>query len=313
MKINGTWFEFQHSGPWEAPYWNPCLQKFTREQWVAMLTDIAGLGMEYLVLMSSALYCKTFYKSKHFESYDMATEDPMQVLFETADKLGLKIFVANDYFGDWVNVEKMFSDPEIKRLREIATEEIVARFGHHPSFYGWYWPNELDICPYYSKLFIQHVKENKQMVERYAPGKKILIAPYGTFHLITDDQFCRDLEELDVDFVAYQDEIGVRKANVEWTPAYFERLKKAHDKVGRSQLWADVEVFKFEGAIYKTALLPASFELIQKQLAAVEPFVEKILIYQYPGMMSRPGSIAVTDNPDSQKLYTDYANFLKTL
>lgn len=306
MLINGSWFEFQHSGGWEATNWNPCFLKYTPAQWEALLSDMAGIGMEYIALMSSALYEKTFYKSKHFSSFEMATEDPMQVMFDAADKVGIKIFVSNDYYGDWMYPERMFFDAEVEKKREIAMAEIVERFGHHKSFYGWYWPNELDIFPNYHDSFVKYVNKCADTAERLLPGKKTLIAPYGTFHLIADDNFCRQLDRMNVDFIAYQDEIGVRKANVEWTPVYFERLKAAHDKVGKAKLWADVEIFEFEGPIYKTPLLPAPIERVIRQIEGISPFVEKILVYQFPGIMRKPGSIATNNTPNATKLYSDY-------
>ncbi len=306
MLISGSWFEFQHNGAQEAPNWNPQLLSFNKDQWKALLSDMAGIGMEYLVLMGSALDEKTFYKSRHFESYPTATPDPMSVMFDAADELGLKIFVSNDFYGSWMYPEKMFFDPEPRRKREIAMAEMIERFGNHPSFYGWYWPNELDIFPNYHNNFVDYVNNCQAFADSLMAGKKSLIAPYGTFHLVADDNFCRQLDRMNVDFVAYQDEIGVRKANVEWTPVYFERLKTCHDKVGKAKLWADMEVFQFEGPIYKTPLHSAPIERVIRQLEGISPFVERVLIYQYPGLMSKPGTIARVNTPGATKLYTDY-------
>ncbi len=309
MLITGSWFEFQHNGVAEGTNWNPYFKDFTAEQWEALLTDMAGIGMEYIVLMGSAIHGETFYKSKTFKSFDMATEDPMQVMFNVADKLDLKIFVSNDFYGNWLYPEIMFFDKEVTAKREIAMAEIVERFGHHKSFYGWYWPNELDIFPNYHDTFITYVSNCKNFADSLLAGKKSLIAPYGTFHLVTDDAFCRQLERLDVDYIAYQDEIGVRKANVEWTPKYFEALRKAHDKVGRSALWADVEVFEFEGPIYTTPLHPAPIQRVIRQIEGIAPYVDRILIYQYPGIMSKPGTKARIGTPEATRLYTEYNSY----
>jgi hypothetical protein len=62
-------------------------------------------------------------------------------------------------------------------------------------------------------------------------------------------------------------------------------------------------VFRFEGKVYKSALLPASPERVIKQLEAVSPYVEKIFIYQYTGMINKPGTTVITGHPDSEKLY----------
>ena len=87
-------------------------------------------------------------------------------------------------------------------------------------------------------------------------------------------------------------------------------LKKAHDKANRSKLWADVEVFTFEGDVYKSALLPANIERLKKQLEAVSPYVEEILIFEYQGMFNKPGTIAFCGHPDSIEYYKDYKKLL---
>jgi hypothetical protein len=55
-------------------------------------------------------------------------------------------------------------------------------------------------------------------------------------------------------------------------------------------LWADVEIFTFAGEVYRSALVPAPFARVEQQLTAISPFVDKILIYQYQGLMNPPAS-----------------------
>ncbi len=55
-------------------------------------------------------------------------------------------------------------------------------------------------------------------------------------------------------------------------------------------LWADVEIFQFAGEVYQSSLLPARFDRVRRQLEAVSPWMDTILVYQYEGMMNRPGS-----------------------
>jgi len=109
---------------------------------------------------------------------------------------------------------------------------------------------------------------------------------------------------------AYQDEVGVRKSKTTETSAFYEGLRKAHDRSQKANIWADVEIFEFESTVYKSALMPASFDRIQRQLEAVSPWVDRILVYQYLGMMNKPGSSAFAGCPASTKLYSDYRNWL---
>jgi hypothetical protein len=45
-------------------------------------------------------------------------------------------------------------------------------------------------------------------------------------------------------------------------------------------------------------------------MEALSPFVDTILIYQYQGMMSRPGSDTFAGHPDAGRLHQDYARWL---
>ena len=174
---------------------------------------------------------------------------------------------------------------------------------------GWYYPDETWIGGHMSKEFVNYVNLSSAEVHKMGAHFKTLIGPYGTRDVIADDPYVRDLEGLDIDFVAYQDEIGVQKTKVEESAGFYEALKRVHDKAGRSKLWADVEAFQFEGEVYHSALLPAPFERLQKQLEAVSPYVEEILIYEYPGLFSKPGSSAFAGHPSAAKLYADYMNY----
>jgi hypothetical protein len=152
------------------------------------------------------------------------------------------------------------------------------------------------------------VNASSSEAAKLMPKAKTLIAPYGTKNVIADDKYVRQLELLNVDYIAYQDEIGVQKTLVEESAGYFERLYKVHQKAAKARLWADVEVFRFEGKVYNSALLPASPERVIQQLEAVSPFVDKILIYQYIGMINKPGSAGFAGHPDSAKLYGQLLN-----
>ena len=115
---------------------------------------------------------------------------------------------------------------------------------------------------------------------------------------------------MDIDIIAYQDEIGVKKTRLGCAGKYYEALYKAHAKAGRSRIWADMEIFEFEGDVYRSALLPAGFNRVLKQMEDISPFVDNILIYQYIGLMNKPHSTAFAGHPSSVRLYTDYMNWL---
>lgn len=62
--IRGSWFEFQHHATVEGVDWNPACARFTAEQWDAKVQEIADAGLEYLVLMATAVYYRSFTKRR---------------------------------------------------------------------------------------------------------------------------------------------------------------------------------------------------------------------------------------------------------
>ncbi len=267
------------------------------------MKEIAATGMRYLVLLDVAIYDKSFYPSKLIPQHEMGCDDPLEAVLTAADKYGIRFFVSNGFFGEWTKPWFLMSDPEVNKLRLQAMNEVAEKYGHHKSFYGWYYPNETGINGHYDDVFIDYVNTSSAEAAKLMPEAKTLIAPYGTRQVKADEQYVRQLEQLNVNFIAYQDEIGVEKTQVEESAGFFESLYKLHKKAAKSQLWADVEVFRFEGKVYNSALLPAAAERVIGQLEAVSPYVEKILIYQYTGMMNTPGSKAFVGHPDSTELY----------
>jgi len=308
--IVGSWFEFMHHNAVEGTYWNPALKEFTTEQWRLKVKEISEAGMEYLVLLSVADSGKTFYPSKLQPRYDFVCDDPLEAVLSAADEYGIKFFVSNDFWGDYRNVEKMMIDTEIAKLREKGMEEVAGKYGHHKSFYGWYFPNETGIHNTIDEMTINYVNACSRKARKLIPGCTNLIAPYGTKTIRVNDQYIKQLERLDIDIMAYQDEVGVNKTKAGTAARYYEALYKAHEKAGRARLWADIEVFRFEEEVYKSALLPARFERVLKQMEDISPYVENILIYQYIGMMNKPGSEAFAGHESSTTLYMDYMNWL---
>jgi hypothetical protein len=309
--IQGSWFEFQHHATVEGVDWNPALAQFTAEQWNAKVKEMAEIGIEYLVLMATAVYYRSFYETQIYPKWNLACPDPLEAVLTAADKYKVRFFVGAGFYGNWQK-SSVIMDPVAGKKRLQSIGELVSRYGHHSSFYGWYWPDEASINPHYNQRFLDYVNALSHEARQLKPNAPIMIAPYGTRTAEPNDEYVRQLDSMDIDIVAYQDEVGVRKSKVSETAAFYEGLRKAHDRAQKAKIWADVEIFEFEGAIYDSALIPAAFERVKRQLAAVSPFVETILIYQYLGLMNKAGSIAQAGSSRSVNLYSDYVKWLNS-
>lgn len=292
-------------------YWNDACQRFTCEQWRAAIQDVAELGMEYLVLLAIAKGGRAFYDTALLPKLEMACPDPLEAMLAAADRHGVKFFVSSDWYGEWD--AQALTDPERVRKRFQMMEEIARRYSHHRSFHGWYWPNEACLSPYFADSFVAYVNASSGEARRLTPKARTLTAPYGTHQAVADDTFVRQLERLDVDIIAYQDEVGCLRMGPAESERAFAALRRAHDRVPQRALWADVETFTWEGPPNQQSspLIPAPWERVRAQLEAVAAHVDTILIYQYQGLMNRPGSPAFAGHPDSTRLYLDYVRWLR--
>jgi hypothetical protein len=310
--IVGSWFEFEHHNQTGAAHWNRALPKFTTEQWRTLIGDMHGVGMEYLVMLSVAYNGKTYYPSSLLPRHDFTCNDPLETVLSEADLCGIKFFVSNDYWHDWRQVEKGMSEESFWSLRERGMEEIAAKYSHHKSFYGWYYPNESQINGVLDNLSIDYSNRCSAIAHSLTPRCRTMIAPYGTRFFKYDENYIRQLELLDVDIIAYQDEVGVRKTAAGEAGKYYEVLYLMHAKAARSRLWADIEMFDFEGAVYHSPAIAAPFERIVRQIEDVSPYVEHILGYQYQGMMNRPDTSAFAGHREStEKLYNEYVKWIE--
>jgi len=294
-------------------YWNGTCAKFTADEWEYSVEEVAQIGMKYLVLLATVEGGKAFVDTPLApKAPELACADPLEAMLSSADKHGVSFFISTGFFGGWLG-GKTLTDATIARGRFDIMARVAEKYAHHKSFYGWYLPDEPGINPYYSDEFLESVALYGREGRRLVPRAKILIAPYGTHSAVCDDKYVGQLQRLDADIVAYQDEVGCRRMTPIESARAYEKLRQAHDKVPQRALWADVEVFDWEGPpnLPTSPLIPAPFERIEKQLEAVAPYVDVITIYQYQGLMSQPGSKAPTGHRDATKLYRDYVSWLR--
>lgn len=311
--IVGTWMEFSHHSKAEGKYWDSSCRDFTTEQWEAKIDELASVGMKYVVLMNTAIvydeYSECYFETDIFPFANMRCKDPMAALLNAADRNGIKVFVSCGFYGTWYNTEDNMTSPAVTERAFRAMEQLWTKYGHHKSFYGWYFPDETCIDGYFDPNFINYVNSYSAHAHKIAPETKTLIAPYGTNKLIADERYVDELRKLDVDIIAYQDEVGVRKSKPEETAEYYKNLRRVHDRARGPALWADMEVFEFEGDVYRSALIPAKWERVERQIESIAPYVDEILIYQYLGMFNKPGTIAYCGHDDSTAYYGELAEY----
>ena len=308
--ISGTWFNFQCSDE-RYRYTNECQAAYTCDDWALKVSEMAEIGIRYIIFQSVALRGKAFYRSAFMPGAGLACDDPLGTVMRAAEQCGIEVFLSCEFVD---NEDDDICDPQIMEGRIAIMREVAAQFSASRAFCGWYFSAEDDASVLFRLGYFQYVNRLAYEARKLTPGAKILIAPYGLPLAKWSDKYLRQLESMDIDIIAYQDKVGCfRSFNpIEVSRKQFAAARHLHDRVPRIELWADIETFTWEGDIDSraSALVPAPFSRVLEQMAAVSPYVERIVAFTMQGMADKPGSPAPTGHPTAEEQYRQYEHFL---
>ena len=282
--------------------------------WRAKVSEMKKMGMEYLVLMAVANEGLSYYPSSLMEwQYPKWRQSPVEAIMEAASENGMKVFMSTGWAKDQ---DDNLRDPAIKGRQIEMMTELARIYGRHPAMYGWYLPVEDCFGPVLSDYAVDAVNALTAKARELTPGKKILISPYGIFNSDFDDpRYAEQVCRLDVDIIAYQDEIGCVREKYPLTRLRenWKKLREIHDKAG-IEMWANCESFTWEGNTNDraSALVPASFSrFLSQQIAASAGGVDRIISFMFVGIYDDPSSEYRLGQPRlSAQAHSEYMSWL---
>ncbi|MDD3155518.1 MAG: DUF4434 domain-containing protein [Victivallaceae bacterium] len=331
--ITGTFLQLDHWDDREGARFQQELRSLNPDHWRQMLHDMAAIGIDTLVFQQSAdarngLNDVRFYHpggSRPVPDWMKDKENLYSEVIDEADRLGMKVFHA--LYGMYLPSPAEQTDTAIRWGRQIMTE-LLERYGDRPSFAGWYWTYE----------YPPSTPAGRDSLKRIVPAlREISDAPLLIAPNADRGMSATLLQDIDVDVIAYQDCVGVgvepdifgryaranRFRSLARLPFVYEELKFAHDAWnsgdlwnqysrarGKTKLWNDVEIWEFDN---QRTLLPTELSRITAQLDMTAPFVEKQIIYQYPGLMHHPNHPVHVGGERAATLYENYAIYRQAL
>lgn len=329
--ITGTFLGIDHWSHSEAGRFQQDIQALDEDDWRRMIRDMAGIGIDTLVFQQST--CSrdgwgkgsAYYASKTRPRFDWMKGDTYGAVVDEATRLGMTIIYG---IGDMYSPEP-YRNTEVVLQDALATAgELLELYGDLPSFGGWYWTYE------YSPASLPGRDSLRTIVPRLRAFHEcpITIAPNADRGMSPTL-----LADIDVDIVAYQDTVGMACVDVFGRYATADRhltlhrlsemykwLKAAHDSWqpadaekpgywsyytrtrGRTALWNDLEVWEFDS---RGALYPTEIARVDSQLTLTAPYVDKQIIYQYPGLMCHPDSRVLVGGERAVTLYESYVAY----
>ena len=322
-QIDGAWINFYHWSDEEGKHWNPDIKKMTDDQWRELISAQHKLEMNVIVmqeLFRNQVYVdsqtierdgykgRAFYPSELYpERMPIAAKDPVEAVLSEADKNNMHVFVAVGLYA-WFD----FTKGSLDWHKKIA-KELWDKYGHHPSFYGWYVSEEMDGG-------LGDEKHRTQIVDFFASFSKYVktLAPEKPVMLATNSHSVRNAKATYAKLLPHLDILCPfgfhRMPKTDYTGEEVAAvLQKLCDDAG-AHLWMDMEVFDFEKGAPGTldALVPRPIKGLLSDLHRFPNF-EKILCYQYPGLMNSPDMSIKPGGENTVKLFMDYKKYLTDL
>ena len=282
--------------------------------WRVKMEELHEIGVDWVVLVAVANEGRAIYPSSIMErGYDQSRKSPIDAVMDAADSLGMHVFMS---CGHARNQLDNLSDPFVVRRQREMIEELSSIYGERPAFYGWYLPVEGCMIPWLPDAGIKGVNEVAASARELTPGVKIMISPYGIFNGdFSNPKFAEQIYKLDVDIIAYQDEIGCVREDypMREMKEHFRMLADIHAKCG-IELWANIESFTWDRRPnnWFSTLIPAAFGRYLSQLVGVsQAGVTRVISFAVAGIFDKPGSAYPLGQPVySAKAWENYRAWL---
>ncbi len=262
-----------------ASNWSP-------EQWVRELDYMKEIGINTVVFIRGGFEDKTIFPSKVFHTeytYDLAG-----LILNAAAERNMDV-----YFGLYIsNLEwdMGYAMQEIRRNKPFI-DEIWERYGHIPSFKGWYIPQEtsfehFNICDI--------MKGISAMCKDKTPDKKVFISPFFRSPKscpaspFTPERHYEEWDRIftkagqDVDICAFQD----GTVSIAHMRDFFNATAKACQKHNIHH-WVNVETFERD---VRNMLYPIAFSELKRKIALHKEYAEEMITFEFSHFLS-PQSI----------------------
>lgn len=309
--LDGCWISIRHWSPDESRLFRDGLENMTDDDWKQHVYSMNRIGITTVLIqnvfdsrhyvnrhnMTADTYDgEAFYDSKLYKRRaSMKEHDPIEAILTAADECNMSVFPGVGMYA-WFD----FSPESLEWHKRVAAE-LIERYGHHKSFYGFYISEEIMGALYYGYPSvpdekyrdIQHFfKEFSAFAHQLAPTKPVALAPNNIDMHLYQKEWQGIMENLDIiiPFAFARSEYNV--------PQIAEMCKKWD-----VHFWVDMEIFRFP--FENGALVPKSYDELIHEIHEYD-VLEQIYGYQYTGLLNEPGHRNHLGRIETEQLYTEY-------
>jgi Domain of unknown function (DUF4434) len=314
-KIDGAFMGFYHWSETEGRLWNADIKKMTDDQWRELVNAQHELEMNIIVMQEvfrnqeyegkqhidkEGYKGRAYYPSALFAArMPIAAHDPVEAVLSQADKNGMQVFVAVGLYA-WFD----FTEGSLKWHKKVAAE-LWRKYGHHPSFYGWYVSEEMDGGlgdSLQRRDIVAFFQSFTKYVHGLTPDKPVMLATNSNNLRGAEATYAKLLPNLDIlcTFGFH------RMPKGDLTGEDAAHLLQKLCNHASTHFWMDMEVFDFAP---DNALMPRPVKGLLSDLQRFPDF-EKIICYQFPGLLNSPAMSIQPGGEKTVELFLDYKKYL---
>ncbi len=274
LRITGTFLdEITHDIP---------SQNWGIEEWRREFDLYSRIGIDTVILIRAGYKNRCVFPSRTVPNLLPAYDDLAETFLSLADERGIALFFGlYDSGVHWLR-SSWWKEVDLNRA---FIEEVVERYGHHPSFRGWYLCHEVGR----NDLHVVELIRNLGEACKAAKDLPTLISPYphgprqGGDGLTLDETFDHweriftDVRDA-LDFCAFQD----GQVHYEDVPKLMQGLAELGKRHG-VKMWANVESFARDMPI---RFPPADWRNLRWKMEAASPHMEKIITFEFAHFLS---------------------------
>ncbi len=291
--------------PWLVEDW-------TVETWEAHVDELKSVGYKGIILQETRYDYNFYYDSNISEVRGTATttrnNDMLENMFVACDNKDFRVFLGLSVENEWWDFARFGEEEYLDTLAGIDNQmidELSALFGHHSSFYGWYWAFEMltNIHKYEEKWakvinstidHLNSLNDNRPLM--FSPFKQWLLPQIESQHYNMWSNFFKHVNFRKGDIFAPQDSIGkicgaepTDRALIN-TYIFLRACKEACDTNPNVEFYVNCELFASHSRFNSTDLFEAGDERIDYQLKIAKCFTDNICTFSYTHYKSTLGS-----------------------
>jgi hypothetical protein len=288
-------------------YWYA--QDWDEARWMDEFTMLQNIGINEIILQDVA-DTKSLYTSyiTSLPGYTPNNVDMLENALSAADKIGMHVRVGLGFNNDWWNKnasDSAWLNTEASKNKDIFNE-ILQKYGTHPSLTGWYIPYEfsqLTATTFTAKSNLNSFLKQIGNEIRLKDSRNIMISPYYNYKYSFlfslsgwTTTLTTVLKDTKIDIVALQDGVGAGYTTLNQVSNIFSYTKKATNVLG-IKLYADTETYTYTSNINYSA--PQS--RITSQLSLEKTYVQGFVAFS----IDHYQSIYL----NQEQNYNDYYNY----